>query len=1409
MMRDEEEPLLINEPCELTPEILDQIRKLRQLYNDIIRNMSNDAQQYFANLEAYYVRLIDQAGNVNAESGENKRMLLAIWRDFIKNFFLKELQQQDIISKNLDSDTQLINDRFKQFIFIFHPDKNIKEELFTKEISNDVTVKLSSYRNAIIFNTASANKELDFGEELLKKYQIYKNSPLVELRNEAKTQVILAITRFKKVIKALENEEWRSYLPDNSYLEVQIKAREKIADCYAILNQYFHAQLYIVGALRIAERSFLFDNKRERLFQLRDKLQKFKKTILENQENVNEENLQSRRNEENQLVEVIPANNNQSSNSSSVISRGNYKSEMGDIIRQYLSVIPEKSLVQHSIQSRLIRQNQIYKNVHYAAGGLIQFAGTGGGLGVAAVGAVPMAAAISTVSVTGTSALLFGPVGWIIGGTLLIVAGIFTGIVMIKKGQSISKKVEIQNEINAAIQDVFQLYIDGKYQTLIERLSGRHHFKNGSPIIHYDRDTRDFPVRIVKSSDSNAIDTIDYLLDNGVRPDGIGFLLNIVAEVLLSKKIVTNCPAEMQQGSALQILNKLIDYQRLKEYAETLDRNHKKILDDHNGVVDGLEDTAVNGISNAFYSMINRNDNTIFSAYVKDFKEMPILNRLEEMRHTARINYAMALIMSDSDKSLKIVSSYLQEVRIYYSQSQYEGIVNEKMDIITDLMFAFGIKPNLEEEMVGEKLQESTCWRTHFEFVLTPENVRPSLFLSRIEVALSGLKNSNKQHSKIFAVLMFDKLRIGLLSEDWISVTKTIKVISDGAANREYNFDEVFNGGFATLIDIYEKWTSVNKMTHKTKKYLLKAAEKLDSKAIDDLINAINQITNSPQIQPGNHVKIENLADVLISLFNRSAMPFISLLIKPLFLALPVSSQLKEIYESKIDISNNSNVATLKTLSRKCHDSYFASLKDLIVQMAFLSDDKIEDHYRVIEEKLAHAGWLTSVHPERKKFFKESIIEIRKLNKSNFKFAGDKYLLNLLKESGQDEKKEPVDYYKRGVGRLKAFFTNDLNEYYDASSKASKQGLFGSSESTSITDALKAKVIGQTYALDIVTNKLMSLRQNKQGEKSPSFLFVGPTGVGKTELGNAISTVISANDTNKPRIVIFNMERYSNSGSVTIIVGSSLGFVGSQDEPVFIKMLKPFTEPSNDPDTYLVKNTVILFDEYDRAHKELKDSLMGLIDNSEMVFQYTLEETNYKKTYHFKDCIIVATSNLLATQIQNDFTQKLPPEKIIENFDRTMATRPHLLAPEIRGRFQLVPFGPINRGEEFQKIVEIYLNILIREYEKKYDITMSIEDVDKKLIIYAFEAKHYKDGTSIRTFKTDLKTDFESIFSKLNAKQLAENQYEAILRFNSETQQVELRFQYDNMGNLVVIDEDQNNQRFCLTSNNANLRLSV
>lgn len=283
--------------------------------------------------------------------------------------------------------------------------------------------------------------------------------------------------------------------------------------------------------------------------------------------------------------------------------------------------------------------------------------------------------------------------------------------------------------------------------------------------------------------------------------------------------------------------------------------------------------------------------------------------------------------------------------------------------------------------------------------------------------------------------------------------------------------------------------------------------------------------------------------------------------------------------------------------------------------------------------------------------------------------------------------------------------------------------------------ALSKQVVGQSYATSAIAARLASTRPGK----NHVFLFVGPTGIGKTELAKAIASQKKAVALQKKeRFIRFDMNVFSDEHSSGTLFGSPTGYVGSTDKPQLAKEFERYPEAidNSDPNNIIVTGVVLLLDEFEKAHPTLRQTFLTLFDEGYCTVRFVDDRTNVSIKYILKDSFIIGTSNLGKDVIINAFLRNLPIEEVRDAFKKynsELQKMPTLnsYSDELLGRMTIVPFGPIPRGETYQKLLELNLNrFLIALNEEIECKEVNVENRGE--VIRRLEEQCYGEGIDIR-----------------------------------------------------------------------------
>ncbi len=240
-------------------------------------------------------------------------------------------------------------------------------------------------------------------------------------------------------------------------------------------------------------------------------------------------------------------------------------------------------------------------------------------------------------------------------------------------------------------------------------------------------------------------------------------------------------------------------------------------------------------------------------------------------------------------------------------------------------------------------------------------------------------------------------------------------------------------------------------------------------------------------------------------------------------------------------------------------------------------------------------------------------------------------------------------------------------------------------------DRLKARVVGQDGAIHAVANAVRRARPGLQDQNRPigSFIFLGPTGVGKTELCRALAEFLFDDE---QAMVRLDMSEFMEKHSVSRLIGAPPGYVGYEEGGYLTEAVRrrPYA--------------VILFDEIEKAHPEVFNALLQILEDGRMT-------DGQGRTVDFKNTVIIMTSNL-----GGQFIQDLAATNRQELERRVLATLREAFKPEFLNRIdEIIIFNRLGR-EELKSIVEIQLQRLRRNLADR-KIAFEITDPAKDLLV--------------------------------------------------------------------------------------------
>lgn len=242
-----------------------------------------------------------------------------------------------------------------------------------------------------------------------------------------------------------------------------------------------------------------------------------------------------------------------------------------------------------------------------------------------------------------------------------------------------------------------------------------------------------------------------------------------------------------------------------------------------------------------------------------------------------------------------------------------------------------------------------------------------------------------------------------------------------------------------------------------------------------------------------------------------------------------------------------------------------------------------------------------------------------------------------------------------------------------------------------LEDELKSRVIGQEEAVKAVSNAVIRARAGMKDPRRPigSFIFLGPTGVGKTELAKTLARTLFDSEEN---IIRIDMSEYMEKYSVSRLIGAPPGYVGYEEGGQLTEAVrrKPYS--------------VILFDEIEKAHEDVFNIFLQILDDGRLT-------DNKGKTVDFKNCIIIMTSNIGSMYLEGN-----KGDTISENVrNSVMSEMKGRFKPEFLNRLDdIILFKPLSTSE-IKKIIDIFLREISSRLEER-QIELKVTDNAKELM---------------------------------------------------------------------------------------------
>ena len=429
---------------------------------------------------------------------------------------------------------------------------------------------------------------------------------------------------------------------------------------------------------------------------------------------------------------------------------------------------------------------------------------------------------------------------------------------------------------------------------------------------------------------------------------------------------------------------------------------------------------------------------------------------------------------------------------------------------------------------------------------------------------------------------------------------------------------------------------------------------------------------------------------------------------------------IKEKYEEhhKVRIDDEAILAAVKLSARYINDRY---LPDKAIDLIDEASSKL---------RITHSG-----EPKTIKRLREQLLLLEGekedcIRKEDFEAASlikkkqeqkKKKLDKVLEEWKQDKEENQLHVTESDIALIVSDWTRIPAEKLSESE---------SEKLKKLEQMLHARVIGQDEAVHAVAQAIKRGRVGLKDPKRPigSFMFLGPTGVGKTELSKALAEVVFGSEQNLIRV---DMSEYMEKYSVSKMIGSPPGYVGYDEGGQLSEKVRrnPYS--------------VILFDEIEKAHPDVLNILLQVLDDGHIT-------DSQGRKVSFKNTIIIMTSNVGAEQIvspkklgfdssadQRDRDYTYIKTKVLEELKR-------LFKPEFLNRIdEIIVFRPISK-ENMAQILEIMLKNLYQRAKGEMNLGISLDKKAKSFLI----EKGYDPKFGARPLKRTIQTEVEDILSE-------------------------------------------------------------